>query len=426
MDTMDKTIGIIGAGAAGLMAAATVKELLPESTIILFEKNAALGAKVIISGGGRCNVTTGIFDVKKLLLNYPRGAKFLMSAMFRFPPEKVKEWFENHGVPLKIEEDLRIFPKSNNGKDIVKALEKTITSTDAEILTKAWVTDIVYQENDRRYHIFLKDGKSYFVDILIITTGGNAYRHTGSTGDGYAWAKKLGHTITELAPSLNAFTLSEEWGRQMAGVSITDAILTIKSMKTGKKYERRGPFVFTHTGLSGPSIFALSSLSAYEHYDSKEPLSIFINFFPDFSPEKLEEKFLELSKQHGKKMLVNFLDLFLPKSLCEIFAKVCYLPENLIIHQLNKEGRKKILHHLQSFECHINGKAGGEEFVTAGGVDTNEVSTNTMESKICPGLYFAGEILNIDGFTGGFNLQASWATGRLCGESIVKTLSWKR
>ena len=407
-------IGIIGGGAAGMMAAAAAKEMSPEADVLLFEKNPGLGAKVIISGGGRCNVTTGNFDVRQVLENYPRGAKFLMSAMFRFPPEKVKEWFENHGVPLKIEDDLRVFPVSNNGKDVVGALENELRDAGAQIFMKANIGEVF--KKDDVFHLKLKDGEEYTVDKLILTCGGHAYSHTGSTGDGYAFAKNLGHSITPLAPSLNSFVVAEKWIREFAGVSFQQGRVKLVSFDGARSYERDGAFLFTHSGVTGPVTFAISSAAAYEVYDPQKPMKLFINFFPSEKLEDLRARFMELAAKNGKKHIVNFLGLFLPGSLCSRIVEIVGMKPELQVSELKKEQREQVLQLFQNFVFEVIGRGAGDEFVTAGGVDLAEVNTNTMESKICPGLYFAGEILDMDGFTGGFNLQAAWATGRLAGE----------
>ncbi len=431
-------IAIIGGGAAGLMAAATIMEIAEADDqifdgasgmeVLLFEKNSYLGAKVLISGGGRCNTTTGIFEVRKLLENYPRGAKFLMSAMFRFPPEKVMNWFEEHGVKMKIEDDLRVFPASNEGKDVVGIFEKILNSagrdTKSQILLKASVEKI--EKVARKFKIYLKDGRDFEAEKVILTTGGNAYRQTGSTGDGYAFAKALGHSITKLAPSLHSFLVKEGWLAKVAGVSFKKAKITLSSdmMKytsgiSKNNYERTGPFVFTHRGVSGPAIFALSSMAAYENFSAEKPLKIKINLFPDEKTEELKKRFTAMADQNGKKFLVNFLDFFLPKSLAEVFCEIAKIDPKINMGQLNGKQREAILTLFQNLEFNAVGRGAGEEFVTAGGVDLKEVNTNTMESKICPGLFFAGEILDIDGFTGGFNLQAAWAMGRLAGENAT-------
>ena len=421
-------IGIIGGGAAGMMAAATIKELDPDIDVVIFEKNPYLGAKVIISGGGRCNVTTGIpstsnatsplsnhrDDIKKLIENYPRGGKFLMSAFFRFPPAAVMDWFQSHGVPLKTEEDFRVFPKSNDGHDIVGALESVLKNTGTDIQLNTTISHIEKLATQFRLHT--KIGH-HDVTSLILTTGGNAYRQTGSTGDGYAFAKALGHTITDLAPSLSSYITIEKWPAKVSGVSFQKAELTLKTPTD--TYTRTGAFLFTHKGVSGPAVFALSGMAAYDAPTNGNPLQLTINFFPEETPEELAIRFQYLANTHGKKQLINFLDIFLPKSLCEVCIDLIQAPSNLSTGQLTKVLKTRILTLLQALPLTIINRTPGDEFVTAGGVPTTEVNTNTMESKIQPNLYFAGELLDIDGFTGGFNLQASWASGKLAGEAVI-------
>ncbi len=410
-------------------AAEAAQEESKKIRVLLFEKNKYLGSKVLISGGGRCNVTTGIFDVKKLLENYPRGAKFLMSAMYRFPPEKVKEWFEKRGVPLKIEEDLRIFPVSDNGKDVVGALENELKMLGTEVLTEANVTEVsamqhgtAHRDDEKKFLLKLKDGREFSCGAVIITTGGNAYRHTGSSGDGYAFAKGLGHTVTPLSPSLNSFVVSERWIKKLAGVSFEKAELVLKSFDGARTYRRTGPGVFTHHGVSGPAVFAMSAMATREQYDRAQAMELSVDFFPDETAEALAKRFQKLADEHGKKTLLNLLDMFLPKSLCEVMLEVLKADPGLQAGRLPKTVREALLGQMKGFAMHVIGRGAGDEFVTAGGVTLEEVNTNTMESKKCPSLYFAGEILDIDGFTGGFNLQASWATGKLAGESAAKRL----
>ena len=412
-----KKIIIIGGGAAGMIAAAMAAEQA-KCAVSLFEKNAYLGAKVLISGGGRCNLTTGIFDVKELLKNYPRGAKFLMTAMFRFPPEKVMEWFKGHGVALKTEKDLRVFPVSDNSKDIVSALEKDLRQKGVEIFCNMSVTQIA--KNGEQFTVTSKDGRTFVSDAIILTTGGSAYRHTGSTGDGYAFAEALGHTITALGPSLNSFVIAEKWAGALAGVSFEKAKLTLGAPTFGA-YERTGSFVFTHRGVSGPAVFALSSYAAHEPISEKTPLKLTVDFFPDEKFEVLERRILNLVQKNPQKSLANFLDILLPKSLCGVVAELANIGDGVKAGALTKENRNTLARLLKEFSMTVINRSGGEEFVTAGGVDLSQINTNTMESKICPGLYFAGEIMDVDGFTGGFNLQASWATGALAGSSIIKS-----
>ncbi|MBI4234677.1 NAD(P)/FAD-dependent oxidoreductase [Candidatus Peregrinibacteria bacterium] len=447
-------VAIIGGGAAGMMAAATIAENQPDVEIFLIEKNTILGRKVIISGGGRCNVTTGLKAVPKVLESYPRGDKFLISAMTNFPPEKVYEWFESHGVPLKTENDLRVFPKSNDGQDVVKVFGKILHEANAEILLKHDVKQISHEngkfiiefrdmlkndamrggeelpsetyetirrignsEDDKALRVFqhvLKNGEKIQVDKVIITTGGQAYRFTGSSGDGYDFAENLGHTITKLAPSLNSFITLETWPKNLAGVSMQKAAIRADR---DKKYKFTGPFLFTHKGISGPAVFALSSLVAFEDYDKNHPLQIYIDLVPDLTAMEFEAEILKEIRENPKRTIQNNIHAFLPRSLITELLSQLKIPEEKRNCELSKKDTQSVSHLIKNLPLKVIDRESGDEFVTAGGVNLNEVDSKTMQSKICPGLYFAGEILDIDGFTGGFNLQASWATGKLAGES---------
>lgn len=400
------------------MAAATILETRHNFADVggfLIERNDGLGKKVIISGGGRCNVTTGIQDVRVVLTKYPRGGKFLSKAIYNFPPEDVYAWFESHGVPLKTEEDLRVFPQSDNGKDIVGVFENLFRSSNVEVLLKHSVESI--QKTGDGFLLNFVDNGTLEVDAVILTTGGQAYRQTGSKGDGYAFALSLGHTITKLAPSLNAFFTRETWPAEVSGLSFEKAEFRTKRVKS---YSFTGPFLFTHKGVSGPAVFALSSQVAFENYDSREPLKIEIDLFPDETTEGLVGNIQEKIALVSKKSLSNALALVVPKSLIEIMLRELNIDGGAHAAEVGKNILTRCAGWLKAIPLNVVARGAGDEFVTAGGVSLDEVDPQTMESKICPGLYFAGEILDIDGYTGGFNLQASWATGRLAGMNAGK------
>ena len=408
-------IAIIGGGAAGLMTAATIHEADPSAEIFLIERNNGLGKKVLISGGGRCNVTTGVHDLSTVLTKYPRGGKFLSSAMHQFSPEAVYAWFEAHGVPLKIENDLRVFPQSDNGEDIVRVFEKVLHSSRVHTLLNTQATKI--EKRDGSFLIFLKNEEAPLsVDKVVLTTGGQAYRQTGSTGDGYAFDISLGHTITPLAPSLNAFFTKEKWPADISGLSFQKATITANLKK---RISFTGPFLFTHKGVSGPAIFALSSLVAFETYDATKPLEITIDLFPDTSNDELMAILQNAIHTNPKKNLPNVLTVIVPKSFAEIVCGLLKISTDRHVIELSKKELITIVEWIKAIPLQVIARGAGDEFVTAGGVNLKEVDPTTMESKISPGLYFAGEILDIDGFTGGFNLQASWATGHLAGERIA-------
>ncbi|HLD22142.1 MAG TPA: NAD(P)/FAD-dependent oxidoreductase [Patescibacteria group bacterium] len=412
---MMKKICIIGGGAAGMMAAATICQQQTKAEVTIIEKNALLGRKVIISGGGRCNVTTGMQDIRQVLTHYPRGNTFLATAMRRFPPNAVIHWFESHGVPLKTEKDLRVFPQSNNGKDIVTVFEQLYKKSRVTVRLQTTVESI--KKEQRVFHIILKDGSFLKAEAVILATGGTAYRNTGSTGDGYAFAKTLGHTLTPIAPSLNALTLAEHWPKKLAGLSLPHIALQTKRAKT---ILWKGAMIFTHTGISGPAVFAFSSLIAFEKFDHQNPLPIFIDFLPETPFAQIEYIVRQETQLHPAIFFKNTIHRFLPTTLCEVLCQELQID----LKKRNAEVSKKELHYaiqwIKRCSLHIVARSNGTEFITAGGVNLKEINPKTMESRLCPGLFFAGEILNIDGFTGGFNLQAAWATGKLAGESACQ------
>lgn len=404
-------IAIIGGGAAGLMAAATIVENASstEGSVVLFEKNSGVGRKILLTGGGRCNLTTGLNDIKEVLNKYPRGSRFLRYAMHNFPPNEVYKWFENHGVKLKIEKDLRVFPVSNDGREVVHTFEEILKNGRVKIVKNSSVREILIHDNG-----FLVDGEEF--DRVILTTGGNAYRQTGSSGDGYEFASKLGHTITSLSPSLHSFNVAEKWVSKLKGISFPRASFRIVA---SKEYEFDGPFLFTGKGLSGPAIFALSSLSAFEKFGTENQMKIFIDFFPDKSHMQIKDEFIKAFHEHPRKSFLNTLNFFTPHSFAIEILKELKIDGTKINAEFDHKNLNRVIEFLKNFPLNIIGKNPGEEFVTAGGVSLNEVDDKTMQSKLVPGLYFAGEILDIDGFTGGFNLQVAWATGRAASEAVL-------
>ena len=383
----------------------------------VIERNDGLGKKVIISGGGRCNVTTGIHDVKTLLTKYPRGAEFLRAAMTAFPPKAVYDWFQAHGVPLKMQADLRAFPASDDGHDIVGVFEKMFAQSNVKTMLKASVEKVEKRSDEFVVHI---KGNPFpiVVDALVLTTGGQAYRHTGSTGDGYAFAMALGHTVTPLAPSLNAFFTREVWPKEISGLSFEHATITAMP-ETSQRALFTGPFLFTHKGVSGPAVFALSSLVAFEKYDTNNPLAITIDLFPAVTLKQLTARVHEMTTSNAHKRFINIVATLVPKSLADVMLAELHIDVAKPAGQAGKNDFAACAKWLKAIPLTVVQRGAGDEFVTAGGVTLTEVDATTMQSRICPNLYFAGELLDVDGFTGGFNLQASWAAGRLAGSAIA-------
>ena len=405
----------VGGGAAGMMAAAAAVEAEPRARVTVFERNPRLGAKVIISGGGRCNVTTGLLDVRQALARYPRGARWLRHAMHSFPPAAVIDWFQRRGVPLKTEPDLRVFPVSDNGRDVVAAFERLFVKHGVDARLRVAVATVA-RDPAGGFRLTTAGGAAETFDRLLITTGGAAFRHTGSQGDGFRFAAALGHTVTPLHPSLNAYVVREPWAHALAGVSLADALLRIPPRVPGDaEYRFRGPFLFTHHGVTGPAVFALNSLAAAEPYGEDRPLPLRINLLPDLNEQSADDLLRARFDALGGREVANVLDTLLPRSLCPAVCALAGVDPAARAARLPRAGRRALAAALTALPLTVVGRRNGEEFVTAGGVATDEVDPRTMSSRLVPGLFFAGEVLDVDGFTGGFNLQAAWATGRLAG-----------
>lgn len=395
-----------------MMAAAALVESNAPCDIHLFEPNKSLGVKVIISGGGRCNVTTGIREMHVLRKQYTRGAEFLKAALSKFNPEAVYNWFEDHGVPLKIEDDMRVFPQSNDGKDVVAVFERLFAQSNVQLHFQSRVTTI--SKDEQGYVITTKHGDT-LADHVVVATGGNAYRKTGSTGDGYNFAESFGHTITPLGPSLNSFLTKEEWPKTLSGIALPNARLQSGKIKLD------GPFLFTHFGISGPLTFAFSSHIAHEQVSTDSPMEV--KLVLDSEKTQSDWKTILTDTAHSKKQIKTVLGTHLPHRLVAAILELTQIAPETTLTDIPTANRKT-LHKLLSEGLSVTliGRRPGDEFVTAGGISTDEINPQTMESLLSPGLYFAGEVMDVDAVTGGFNLQSSWAAGRLAGRSIAKKL----
>lgn len=399
-------ITIIGAGASGLMAMTTILEKNSNRKITIIERNEKIAKKILLTGGGRCNLTNAEENIKKLLENYPRSKKFLKFALHEFSPEKTMEWFESKGIKLKIEDRKRVFPDSNKASTISDFFAEIIKTHNINLLLNTNVLEI--KKFSDHFEIFTeKNSLPIKTKKLLITTGGIPHKIKGKLSFGYETAKKLGHKIIELKPGLTAF-LSDET-KDFAGISIKNTKIMLPHTQT---YEFKGDILFTHKGLSGPGIFAISSLSAYDDISKEKPATIKIDLRPDKNIEELREEIKTKSK-NSKSLFTNILSEYINKKI----AKSIYQSEKKA-NEVSKKEINKIIEKIKNFEIIINGRVSGEEIVTIGGIDTKDINEKTMESKICPNLFFAGEILNIDGFTGGFNLQSAWSTGKIAGKHI--------
>ena len=407
-----------------MMAAAAICEQAPvwSYELYIFEKNSLLGNKVIISGGGRCNVTTGYYKKQDFLGKYIRGSAFIKKSLAVFGPRKVYNWFEAHGVPLKLEKDMRVFPVSDNGKDIVGAFEKLFAEYDVKVHFKEWVERI--EKKSHNEYILTTNKAEYTFDIIVLTTGGNAYAHTGSTWDWYTFAQNLGHSVTPLWPSLNSFMTSESWMHELSWLSFQNAILRYTDFKAwGVPKDAYGPVLLTHFGISGPATFIFAAYTAFEQVDSIENSLIpLLQPIADMDIPAWTKFLQDASVRSPKKQLSTILsESPLTKRFAAAFVQRYFT--DTTIGEVSKQEREKIaglLWHGIPIVC--TQRRPWDEFVTAGGVSLEEVNSSTLESNVSPWLYFAGEILDVDGVTGGFNLQACWSAGYVVGRSILKLL----
>ena len=402
---MKNSIAVIGGGASGTVAAAFC-EPQDEREVTLFEKNPRCGKKILITGKGRCNLTNDC-DAREFLSNVVRGEKFLRSAIYRFPPERTMELFESLGVPLKTERGRRVFPVSENAADIRDALENLVRSRGVKLI-HARVKSV--KKADGGFEVMYDGGAKRF-DRVIIATGGLSYPGTGSTGDGYGFARELGHRVTELSGSLTGLICREkDICKALEGLSLKNVRVDL-SGKKGTVYSQQGEMLFTDDGVSGPLI-----LSASAHVESGDDYRVYIDLKPALTAEELDKRLLGDFSQNINRDLINSLDALLPKRLIPVTVALSGIDPRQKVNTVSREQRKKLLGVLKGFPLTVEKKEPVERaVVTRGGVDLTQIDPGTMGSKLVPGLYFCGEILDADAYTGGFNLQIAFATGAAAG-----------
>ncbi|WP_372634017.1 NAD(P)/FAD-dependent oxidoreductase [Fodinibius sp.] len=397
----NNTLAVIGGGAAGFFAGVNAARLYPGLRVILFERSREVLSKVRISGGGRCNVTHHCFDPETLSMAYPRGGKELRWAFEQFQARDTVTWFNDRGVDLKTEEDGRMFPVTDDSATIISCLKKEARKQGVEIRIKSRVGAITPIENNR-YTIDLRDGKSIHADAAVIATGGSNRSRT------YDWIRDLGHTIVDPVPSLFTFNFRRKIFEDLAGISLEEASVTID----GTNFQHQGPLLITHWGLSGPAVLKTSAWAARYLYDKEYRFTIRVNWVPPKNEEDVRGILYELRDYNARK-LVNKQDRFaLPNRLWKRFVALTGIDNGQRWAELSNNQIHHLAQQLTGARYEIQGKTTyKDEFVTSGGVPLTEINTGTMESTIRPRLYFAGEVLNIDGITGGYNFQSAWTTG---------------
>lgn len=409
---MKKRVVVVGAGAAGIMAAGKAAESGHE--VMLLEKNDRIGKKLLISGKGRCNITNNT-DIEGLIENTPGNGSFLYSAFYTFSNTDIIDFFNRNGLMTKVERGGRVFPVSDSAKDVVDTLDRYLRKTGANVYYKSAVSD-VFVNGDSVRGVRLKSGREIECDSVVITTGGASYPGTGSTGDGYKLARKLGHTVIDLKPSLIPLVANEAWVKDLQGLSLKNVSVTLINNKGKKIYTDFGEMLFTHFGVSGPVI-----LSASRHildYNYKD-ISLAIDLKPALSEEKLDERIQRDFEKYSRKQFKNSLEDLLPQKLIPIVVSLSGIDPDQPVNQIKREERRFLVSLLKKFSLAISGARPIEEaIVTSGGVSTNEINPSTMESKIINGLYFAGEVIDVDAYTGGFNLTIAFSTGYLAGANV--------
>jgi len=406
---MNRRVIIVGAGPAGLMAAGKAGERGCDT--ILAEKNDRVGKKLLISGKGRCNITNST-DVEGLIENTPGNGSFLYSAFYTFSNWDLISFFNEHGLETKVERGGRVFPLSDKSSDVVETLMRYVRKNNVKLFLKSPVQDIKVKDNKVKSVVFA-DGREIECDSVVLATGGVSYPGTGSTGDGHRIAKNLGHTIVDLKPSLVPLVTEEQWVKELQGLSLRNVSVTLLNKNGKKVYTDFGEMLFTHFGVSGPVI--LSSSRHALDYNYKD-LKLIIDLKPALSEEKLDKRIQRDFEKFSRKQFKNSLDELLPKKMIPVIINLSGIPPEKQTSQITREERRTLVRLLKNLELNIvASRPVKEAIVTAGGISTDEINPSTMESKLVKGLFFAGEIIDVDAYTGGFNLTIAFSTGYLAG-----------
>ena len=413
---MRTSLLVIGAGAAGLMAAGTAANEGVETLIL--ERNERPARKLMITGKGRCNVTNNCNSLQELISNVPRNGRFLYGAFSRFMPADVIDFFESRGVELKTERGNRVFPVSDNAADIVDALHGYAKSR-ARIMHGRAVE--LLQTDGKVIGVKTEDGNEIYADSVIIATGGLSYPGTGSTGDGYELARQAGHKIADLVPSLVPLEIHEGFCSDLMGLSLRNTAIRVEDTEKGKTvYTDFGEMLFTHFGVSGPMIL---SASAHMRNMKSGKYKIYIDLKPALTAEQLDARILRDFSENINRNYINALNSLLPKKLVPVIVKLSKIPLTTKVNQITKEQRQGLVQLLKNMCITVTGfRPVAEAIITSGGVDVSQINPRTMESKLTEGLYFAGEVIDADAYTGGFNLQIAFSTGRLAGISAAERI----
>lgn len=402
-------VAIIGGGAAGFFAAIRVKERLPHASVDIYERAQKVLAKVAITGGGRCNLTNSFREVTDLKQVYPRGHQLMKRLFRRFDYQDAYEWFESQGVKLVTQEDECVFPRSQDAMSIVRSLTYRAKGLGINIHTGHWLTALEKDEESGEFTLTFRSVHSVHADRVVITTGGSP------RADGLSYLEKLGHRIEQPVPSLFTFCVEESAFKQLMGTVVDPALVSIPATK----FKAQGALLITHWGMSGPAILKLSSHAARHLHERNYQETVSINWINENDRSCVESELQETASHNPQKLLTSTHPFALPSRLWQYLAERAGIAPERKWAEVGKKGMNRLVETLTN-DCHsIAGRSSyKEEFVTCGGISLKSIDSNTLESKLCPGLHFAGEVLDIDAVTGGFNLQAAWTTGFIVGESI--------
>lgn len=410
---------VIGGGAAGMMAA--VSATANGNQVELFEKNEKLGKKLFITGKGRCNITNAA-DLEDFFPAVTSNPKFLYSAFYSFTNEQVISFFEKLGVKTKVERGGRIFPESDHSSDVIQALKREMDRLQVKVNLNSEVKELIVEEIAAVKSvkgIRLSSGKKISGDAVIVATGGISYPSTGSTGDGYRFAGKCGHKVTELSPSLVPMEVKEWYAGELMGLSLRNIEIRITDGKK-KLYQEFGEMLFTHYGVTGPVILSASSIVGKRLKDKE--LTLHIDLKPALTEEQLDKRVLREFEANHNRQFKNAVDSLFPSKLRPVIVELSGIPEEKKVHEITKEERLRFVRLIKDFTMTLTGLRGyNEAIITKGGVSVREIDPGTMESRLVNGLYFAGEVLDLDAVTGGYNLQIAWSTGYLAGVNAGKT-----
>jgi predicted Rossmann fold flavoprotein len=402
-----KKLVVIGGGAAGFFCAINAAAFNHDLEIIIIEKTTKLLSKVKVSGGGRCNVTHSCFSIAQMIKSYPRGENFLKKAFHQFFTTDTINWFGERGVQLKTEADGRMFPVTNSSQTIIDCLMKEVNKSGIQIFMSREVKKM--SRVSCQWSIEFANDEIIDADFVCVASGGY------SKAAQFTWLKNLGHSIEEPVPSLFTFNIPNNPIKNLMGISIEKAIVKI----VGTKFSQQGPLLITHWGLSGPAVLKLSAFAARELHKLDYNFKITVNWLPGYNEQTLREKFLQIRNDLAAKKIVNRNPFFLPQRLWEYLLQQSAINENVRWADLPAKQQNILIKILCMQEFHVKGKTTfKEEFVTSGGIKLNEIDTNTMQSKIVPNLFFAGEVMDVDGITGGFNFQHAWTSGWIAGKAI--------